>query len=270
MLERRHLPDADRLSVLAAAILLAYALARFVDIPVRELSLQLPGVYMEVQINIRTAIALLVAGLTATGADWLLRQHPAVHSHSNLEHWLLPALTAWVIGLPLYQLPLGLQWWASFALGGALLMLVLVAEYITIDPEDVRQPVAAAGLTALSFALFLTLTISLRYGGARLFLVLPAVLFAAGMVSLRSLHLRLHGVWAFSLAGVVALVCAQLAAALHYLPISPVAFGLALIAPAYALTSLMAGLAEGEPVNKALREPAIILVILLAAAVWLR
>ncbi len=90
MLEHRHLPDADRLSVLAAAILLAYALARFVDIPVRELSMQLPGVYI-VQIDIRTAIALLVAGLTATGADWLLRQHPALHAHSNLEHWMLPA-----------------------------------------------------------------------------------------------------------------------------------------------------------------------------------
>ncbi len=55
----------------------------------------------------------------------------------------------------------------------------------------------------------------------------------------------------------VALVCTQLAAALHYLPISPISFGLALIAPAYAITSLTARLAEGETVKKAFREPAL-------------
>jgi hypothetical protein len=270
MLEHSHLPEANRLSVLAAAILLAYALARFVDIPVRQLAMQLPGVYLEIQIDIQTVIALIVAGLTATGADWLLRTHPGMQSQSILEHWFLPALTAWVIGLPLFQLPLGLQWWAGFGLGGILLMLVLVAEYITIDPDDIRQPAAAAGLIALSFALFLTMAVSLRFGSARLFLILPAILVAAGMVSLRSLNLRLHGRWAFLQASLVALICAQLAAALHYLPISPVSFGLALIAPAYAITSLTASLIEGEPIRKAVGEPAVILTVLLAAAVWLR
>lgn len=67
--ESRHLPDPDRLSILAATILLAYALASFIDMPGRELSLQLPGVYLEVQFNTRTFVAVLVAGLTATGAD---------------------------------------------------------------------------------------------------------------------------------------------------------------------------------------------------------
>ncbi|MEJ2224669.1 MAG: DUF1731 domain-containing protein [Syntrophobacterales bacterium] len=56
MADSRNLPNADRLSVLAAAILLAYALTRFVDIPLSRLEVQLPGVYLAVEINIRTVV----------------------------------------------------------------------------------------------------------------------------------------------------------------------------------------------------------------------
>src|SRR4030043_1005809 len=126
----RHLPDSTRLSVLSAVILLSYALARFIDLPERDLSLQLPGIFLPIKLNIQTAVALLVAGLTATGAEWLLRQHPHASGHSILEHWLLPSMTSLVIGLPLLRLPFGLQWLAGFVIGGTLLMLVLLAEYI--------------------------------------------------------------------------------------------------------------------------------------------
>ncbi len=270
MLKSRYLPDPERLSVLAATILLAYALARFIDLPSRELAVQLPGLYLSAQVNVRTFVTFLVAGLTATGADWLLRDHPGLGNRNTIEHWLLPALTAWVIGLPLFQMPLGILWWAGFALGGGLLMFVLVAEFIVVDPDDVRQPPAAAGLTAVSFALYLALCVSLRFAGVRLFLILPALAFTSGLVSLRALHLRLHGQWAPVEAGIVALVLGQIAAALYYWPLSSVAFGLALLGPAYGLTSLIAGLAEGEPVRQALIEPGIVLLVVWGAAILVR
>ena len=187
----RHLPDADRLSILVGTILLAFALAHFIRLPVRQLSIQLPGIYLLINFGVQELVALLVALLTATGADWLLRDHPYRGKHPLVEHWLLPGLTAWAIGLPLLQLPLTPVWWIGFALGGILLILVLVAEYISIDPEDVRQPPAAAGLTAVSFALFLVLVAGLRFANTRLFLLLPALGLASGLVSLRTVHLRL-------------------------------------------------------------------------------
>jgi len=116
---------------------------------------QLPGLYLSVPVNVQILVAFVVAALTAIGADWLLRDHPALRRRRTLEHWLLPALTAWVIGMPLFQLPLSPLWCGGFALGGALLILVLVAEYIVVDSEDARQAPAAAVLTAVSFALFL-------------------------------------------------------------------------------------------------------------------
>lgn len=269
MLKSHYLPDPDRLSVLAATILMAYGLTNFVSLPEKAFSVQLPGLFLEFAINIRTLVVLIAAGLTASGTDWLLRDHPALKGGSTIEHLILPALTAWVIGIPLFQLPFGLAWWAVFAAGGALLILVLVAEYIVVDPEDVRRALASAGLTAVSYALYLILAIVLRSAGVRLFLLIPALTFTAALVSLRTLHLRLVGQWKIPESAVVALVVGQITAALQYWPLSPVAFGLGVLGPAYALTSLIGGLEEGEPLRQAATEPFIVIIIAWGFALWL-
>ena len=269
MVEHRHLPDADKLSVLSAIILLAYVIARFVDVPLNEFTIQLPGLYLDFEISIRSVISLLVAGLAASGAEWLMRQHPRLRDQKTFEHWILPAITAWVIGVPLFQLPLGFQWWLWFVIGGSLLILVVVGEYITIDPDDIRQPVATAGLTAVAFSIFLILAIALRDVGFRLFWIVPALAFVGGTIALRTLHLRLHGLWAWFHAMIIALVLGQIAAALYYLPASPVAFGLILLGVVYGLTGLIANLAEGSSVRRAVIEPAIILSIVIITAIWL-
>ncbi|MGW8249315.1 MAG: DUF5656 family protein [Anaerolineales bacterium] len=264
-----HTPDLNRLSVLAAAILLAYALGRFADIPSRILEIQFLGLYVPLELNTHTVVAFLVAGLTASGADWLLRDHPELENKNPVEHWLLPALTAWVIGFPLFQLPLGLLWWAGFLLGAVLLILVLVAEYIVVDPGDIRQPAAAAGLIALSYVLYLILAVSMRYSGLRLVFIVPALTLASWLLSLRTLNLRLKGRWAFILAGLIALIGAQVTAALHYTPLAPVSFGLILLAIIYSLTSLIANLVESIPLRQAVLEPVVVLMLLLVTAMWL-
>ncbi|UCD42432.1 MAG: hypothetical protein JSV69_02100 [Chloroflexota bacterium] len=263
-----YLPDADRLSILSAAILLAYAASRFVEIPARELGLQLPGFYLAVELNIHTVVALLVAGLTATGADLLLRDHPALGEKRTVEHWLLPALTAWTLGIPLNQMPVGLQWLISFAIAGFVIMLVLVSEYIAVDPEDERYPIASAALTAVAYALFLILAIVLQSAGFRLFLILPALLLAAGLVSLRTLHLRLKGRWLYLRTLVIVVILTGMISAFHYWPLSPITYGLLILGPAYSLTSLIGALSEGQPLKRAIIEPTVVLMVVWGAAVW--
>ena len=71
------LPSADRLSILSAAILLAYAASRFVDIATPgNLVCSCLDFTWRLRFNIHTLVTLLVAGLTASGADLLLRDHP--------------------------------------------------------------------------------------------------------------------------------------------------------------------------------------------------
>jgi len=256
---RGNFPNTERLSVVAAVIMLAYALNRFVEIPAQVIELQIPGLYLEFEINDSILTALLVAGLAATGADWLLRDHPGRNKQRVFPHMLLPAVTALVIGIPLNQMDFGIAWWAGLLAGTILLVLVFMGEYIVIDAQDVRQPLAAASLSAVAFAIYLVLATTLRGAGTRLFFILPALIAATWLVSIRSLYLRLHGLWVVYESAIIALIVGQLAAALHYLPLTPLRFGLILLGPAYALTSLFSGLIEEKPTPKLLVEPAIVI-----------
>jgi hypothetical protein len=268
--ENRYLPDVNRVGVLTAAVLLAYALSRLVQTPQFTIELQLPGFYFSYPISLSTAMVFLAAGLTATGMDWLLRSHPSLGDKRTIEHWVLPTLSAFIIGIPLTILPPGNTWWMGFGIGSLLLVLIFFAEYIVVEPSAPNYAIATAGLTALSFALYLILTTALRYGGARLFLLAPALFIAAGLVSLRTLHLRIGQKWEFNWALGIALVCTQIAAGLHYWPVSPVQFGLALLAPLYALSTLTGNLLEGIPLRRAMIEPLIALSLAWGIAILLR
>jgi hypothetical protein len=255
------------MSVLTGMITLAYILSRFLNLPTRQLGLQLPGIYLSVSIDVNTLIGFFVAGLTAAGADWIYRDHPALRGRA-LPYWILPALTALVIGFPLHQLPYGIDWWIGLLLGVMLLGLVLTGEFVSIDSEDIRHPLAAAGLSAVSFALYLVLAVSLRSEGVRLFLTLPGLALGAWLVSLRVLHLRLQGQWLVYEGALIGLIVSQCAAALYYWPVTPVAFGMLVTGPTYALNSLFIGLIEEKPLRRVLIEPALAILITVGVAAW--
>jgi hypothetical protein len=266
----QSLPNIDHLSVLAAMIVLAYTLGRFIDLPSWQISNQLPGLYIEFTINVNMVTSLLVACMTAAGANWLMRGHPAVKGKHSLEHAILPALTALVIGIPLGGVPVGLGWWVGLISGAFILVLVLIAEYIAVDPEDIRLPLATAALSAVSFALFLVLAGALRAGGVRLLYNIPALVFAAWLVSLRVTNLRLHGEWTIYESAIIAFVIGQITAAFNYWPLTPITFGLVLLGPSYALISLFCNLIEEKPFRKVIFEPIISILIAWGAALIIR
>jgi hypothetical protein len=267
--EHQHLPTTNQLSVLSAAILLAYALTPFVNLPLRTFSMEVAGIVFNIQLNFTSVISIIVAVLAAVGTDWLLRSHPQAAGHSLIHHWILPGLTAWVIGIPLNTLKIGPEWWVVFSLGSVLLILVFVAEYITVDFNDERHQLATIGLTAVAFALYLFLAIALRAAGLRLYLIVPALVVSLMLVSLRTLFLRLGGNMRYAWAAGISIVVGQLAIGLHYWRIAPLAFGLALLGPAYALTSIAGSLEEDRPWQMIWIEPAIILLVLWGLAFFL-
>ena len=264
--EHTHLPQMNQLSVLASTILLAYALTPFVNIPVTSLTLRLPFAVFTFSLNFSTIVSILVAALAGFGADWLLRSHPHRESKTTIDHSLLPALTAWVIGIPLSSLGFGLGWWILFAIGGILLVLIFVAEYIVVDFSDVRFGPAAGGLSALSFALFLILAISIRSTGLRLYLALPALAVPIFLISLRTLYLRTNGQWHLVWAAGITLVILQIAIGLQYLPVSPLGYGLYLVGPAYAITTAAVSIEEGRSLRSFWPEPVVVLVLLVLLA----
>ncbi|MBI5962969.1 MAG: hypothetical protein HY863_05800 [Chloroflexi bacterium] len=267
---RSYLPSADRVGVLIASVLLAFALTRLIQSPHFTLTISLPGFYFAFPVTIGSAMSILTAALSATGMSWLTRGHPALGQKPNIEHIMLPTLTTFVLGAPLNLLPNGLTWWAGFSFAAILLIIVFLAEYITIDPSAPSYGFARAGLTALGYALFLILATSLRFSGARMFLLVPAVFIAAALISLRILHLDGTDRWDFPWAIGIGIVCAQVGAGLHYWPLTPIQFGLALTGPLYALTLLSNSIAEEIPLRRAALGPAMIVGIAWVSAIFFR
>ncbi len=257
--EHQHLPDVNRLSVLVAVILLAYALTPFVNLPERGTSLQLPGFFIVIRFTFPALISVITAILAITGSAWLFQNHPHFRDRRTRIFWLLPALTAWAVGTTLGTLKVGPEWWAVFALGGLLLVMVLLAEYIVLDDYDLRHAPASIGLTAVSFGLYLILAVAARAGGLRLYEILATLVPTMAVLSLRTLFLRLNGRWCWPWAAGIALFVGQLAVGLHYFPLPPLHYALLLVGPAYAATSLAGSIEEGRPLKNAWLEPAIML-----------
>lgn len=267
---RQNLPNIDHLSILAAMIVLAYILASLIKLPSWQISEQLPGLYLEFTIDINLITAVIAACMTFSGAYWLMRTHPAAQRRQSLVHAILPALTALGVGIPLSGVPVGVGWWLGLIFGAMILVLVLIAEYIAVDSNDERFPFASAALSAVSFALFLLFAGALKAGGVRLLYNVPALVFAAWLVSLRVTNLRLQGEWTIYESAIIAFVIGQLTAAFNYWPLTPVAFGLVLLGPSYALISLFCSLIEQKANRTAIIEPLVSIIIAWGAALIIR
>ncbi len=265
---RSYLPSTDRVGVLIASILLAFALTRLIQSPRLTLTIALPGFYFAYPLTLGTGITILAAALSAAGMNWLIRDN--FGAKPNLEHLMLPTLTTFVLGA---FLPLLLNWttWSFGLLFSAILLTgVFVAEYITISPSAPMYAFARAGLTALAYALFLITTIALRFAGMRMFLLVPVIFLVSGLISLRILHLDGSDRWDFPWAMGIGIVCMQISAGLHYWQLTPLQFGLALTGPIYALTMLSNNLAEEIPLRRAALAPAVIVSMACIAAIFLR
>lgn len=266
----KYTPDSNRLGLVISTVLLALALTRIIPSPEFNFELQLPGFLFSFPFNTNTIMGLLSACLTATGMDWLLRGHPSLNSRATFQWWFLPTLTTFVISIPLSILPNGRAWWIGFLISGIFLYFVFLAEYIAVDPDAPYYSTSMVGLTAISYTLFFVLSVALRTGEIRLFLITPALFLAALLASLRILYLRLSGRWEFAWAVGIALICIQLAVGLYYWPLSPIQFGLLLVGPLYGLVNLAINLGESVPAQRAVFEPAIVTALCWGLAIILR
>lgn len=250
-------------------ILLAYALMPFIQTPSREISFIPFGILIKFNLNFTLVIAFLAAGLAVSGTDWLIRDHPRRNRNPVYPHYLLPALTAAVIGIPLGLLKVSLQWWAVFGLGTFLLLAVLLAEYISVDSQDSRHAPAQMVLHAVSYGLLLTLIISIRAAGLRLYLLLFALVPTFALLGLRLFFLRLHGLWNLEWAAAITLIIAQTAIGLYYLPLSPARYGLILLGIAYGMLELAAVLQPGQWEKTKIIGPALVLVLFWLMAIFI-
>jgi hypothetical protein len=257
MNDKRNLPSIDSLSIVTSMVLLSYSVTAFIQLPERALELQLPGFLFVVRLNIYTIVSVLVALIAAAGSEWIISRHPCLGEQRHWYHWIIPALTAMVIAVPLNALEVSTAWWMIFGLGGILLLAVLIAEYVSVDPENQNYHLAVITLTVVFLSLFLIMAIAVRGAGLRLYVVLSTLVPVVALLAARVIHLRLAGQWRLPWAGGISLVMGQLIAALFYLPVKPIQFGLILLAVLYGLITLAGNLEEGHTARRVWLEPVI-------------
>ncbi len=229
-------PLLEKLSVISAIILLTYAVTSFVNLPSAEIKWNVFGAVYNFTFDLKTYITILVPAFAGVGAYWLVKTHPAYsEDRYPLQHSILPALTAWVIGLPLTQMSNDSTRWIVFLLGGAMLIVTLTAEYVVVDIKSEQHVLASGLLKALSLAMFFFVLFSVRVNILRLYMLLPAVGLTAFFILLRVFYLQTGGKWLVNWAAVITILIAQMALGLHYLPVRPVSYGLILLGPYYAL-----------------------------------
>jgi len=265
---RSRLPSVDRVGILIASVLLAFALTRLINSPRFTLTIALPGFYFAFPLTLGTGMTLLAALLSATGMNWLIGD--SSDSKPSAEHLMLPTLTTFVLGAFLTLLPDRTAWWGGLVFSAAVLASVYLAEHVTIDPSAPAYGFARAGLTALAYVLFLITATALRFSSMRMFLLIPIIFIVSGLISIRILHLDGTDSWDFPWAAGIGIVCMQIGAGLHYWQLTPLQFGIALTGPLYALTMLSVSLAENVPVRRAAIAPTLVICLAWVSAVFLR
>jgi hypothetical protein len=264
-----RLPELNRLSILTATIMLAYALTPLITIPSQIFSLSLFRIDFSFQYTFNTIISILVAAFAFIGMAYLLQTHPNFNSKQYWQHSILPALTAWAVGVPLNAIQIGLEWWLLFFFGGLVLIITFTSEFIIVDPEDVRFPPAAIAITAFSFALLFLLTVGARFSQFRLYLLLPMLTVPTFLIVFRTLFLRQGKRWYAYWSMAISLFNAGLTLGLHYLPLSPVTYGLILLATGYGITSLAGNLLSEYPGRNFWIEPVLMCSLFLALSIMI-
>ena len=243
MLPSRPIPSRDQLSVVTAVIVLAYALARFLNLPARLLATTLFGSALGFELSGAFLMLVFAAALIGAGSEMLIRSHPHFAgrpARRTLIHWILPGATALVLGAALNHAPNDPQWWMGLGFSVVALVAVLIAEYLVVDPADPRRDAAALALTTLAYLLALVLFILLRHLGARAAISATIGGALAAVLALRLFALKFAPLWRAALyAAFVGLICAEAIWAINYWNISANGAALLTLLPFYTSVGLV-------------------------------
>ena len=265
MESKYHLPDLNRFSIVTALSSLMLGLTFTLPPSGGQNSATILGVIFNFEFNLYAFFPLLVALIASTGAIWVLRGHPQFLETSQrawklLPNIILPALSLFILSFTLREMARNNVWWVVYALGSLLFGLVLAAEYNVLDLRYETHPAASLGLIGLSHALFLILSVVLRTGRMRLYIVIPLIVLSAIFIGLRTINLRTQGSWRLEYALLISLLIGQLAVSLQYLFLNPLQYGILLTASLYILISVTCGIIQHLRKLELLMEPGLMLV----------
>jgi hypothetical protein len=248
----------ERASVVATLVVLGLILASFLQFPTRSYDLTVLGSPLSVNLTQTALMAALLVGITCAGTDSIVRSHPTaqrIEARYSFVTWTLPGLTVLLATLLLPQAPSQLYRLAGYVLIGLILLLVISAEYYTVDPSHRLYLTARLSLNAWAYLVALVLFVLIYSAKARSLISATGVTLVSTLLALEFLRSAGRSFGRTALYAAIAGLCTgEIIWAMNYWRIHGVTGGLILLLGFYVATGLANQQLQGRLTRRVLIE----------------
>jgi intracellular septation protein A len=236
------MPHTERLGTTISLVMLGLVLSAVSVLPGRQLLFTVFGSQLSVPLSGLTQLAIVMVGLACSGTDAVIQAHPLNRRRSlpyAAAFWALPGVLSVASLLLVRQLP----WWgyrlALVLFSGALLAVVIVAQYHTVSSDDPRLREARLALNVLTYALAVFFFVVVYGSRLRSVVSATSIMVVSAMLSLellRSPREEIGRTWIY--AGVIGLLMGEATWVLNYSALDARAGGGLLLVIFYVMTGL--------------------------------
>jgi len=255
----------DRASVVATLVVLGLILDTFLQLPTWTRDLTVLGSPLTISVSQTALMAALLVGITCAGTDAIVRSHPTaqrIEARYSFVTWTLPGLTVLLAAVLLPQAPTQLYQLVGFVATGLILILVISAEYDTVDPTGRHYPVARLSLNAWAYLLALVVFILIYSAKARSLLSATVVTLISTLLALEFLRSAGRGFRRTALYATIAGLCTgEIVWAMNYWRVSGITGGLILLLGFYVTTGLANQKLQGRLTRRVLIEYAVVALV---------
>lgn len=220
MAERIPQLNRDRLSVLIALILLTSVLFRFVQLPQVTRRFHLLGSPLEVNLTGTGLLVVLVAGLAAMGARYVLAAHPDAPDRLPRPlyfSWVLPSLLGGMAAYLVELAPTEVVWGGGLLLAILLIGVTVSAEFAALSPRHPASTRARLGLNILAYLLALLFFYLIYRTRARSLVTATEITIVAFLIALNLLGVaETRAARVVLYAGIIGLIVGEATWALNY------------------------------------------------------
>jgi hypothetical protein len=232
----------ERASVVAALVVLGLLLDVLLFLPAWSREVTVLGSPQTIRISQTVLMAALLIGITCAGTDTIVRSHPAARqgeARFSFVTWTLPALTVLLAVVLLPESPTLLYRVAGIVATGLILILVISAEYDTVDPAGRPYLAARLALNAWAYLVALAIFVLIYSAKARSLVSATGVTLISTLLALEFLRSAGRDFGRTALyAAIAGLITGQALWAMNYWRIRGVTGGLLLLLAFYVAAGL--------------------------------
>jgi hypothetical protein len=255
----------DRASVVATLVVLGLILNTLLGLPTWTHTVTVLGSPLQIPVTQTLMMAMLLVGITCAGTDAIVRSHPTaqrIEAQYSFVTWTLPALTVLLATVLLPKAPTQLYLAIGMVLTGLVLILVISAEYYTVDPADSHYPTARLALNAWAYLLALGMYVVIYSAKARSLVSATGVTLVSSLLALEFLRSAGQGFGRTVLYALIAgLSTGEMIWAMNYGRIKGLTGGLLLLLGFYLATGLANQQLQGKLTRRVLVEYVVVALV---------